>query len=387
MATATAKRRKHFTRIQLREDIHRGKPERVDRENGIIYGVRVCGNVSENGRRYLQEALIAAIPLYEGRSVRIDHPAKPQDNRPVTSIFGKLVNVREDKERGGLQADLHFVKSHDLAEFVCEVAERMSDQLGLSHNAEGDGVDRDGTFIVNKIHEIRSVDIVADPATTKGLFESRQPMNFKESLQKLAKKDKNLAKWLKEEGEAMLDMPGMEEPVPDEAGDDPAEALKAGFRAAIDAILDDETMDAASKVAKIKEYLHAHEKLAGGESPEPAAELEEEEDEEKKDEPVKEECDDKEKEKLVKESLDLKAKNKALENKLKVRDLCEAKGVKPLPAVLAALERADTDKERAELIEAIHVTGKTSTPRTASPNARPETGGADYKSWLETIKN
>ena len=69
-----------------------------------------------------------------------------------------------------------------MAERICEAAERMPDVFGLSHNAGGDGdYDKNGIFVVSNIVEVRHVDLVADPATTKSLQESRQTKPLKES--------------------------------------------------------------------------------------------------------------------------------------------------------------------------------------------------------------
>jgi hypothetical protein len=59
-----------------------------------------------------------------------------------------------------------------MAARICEAAERMPDAFGLSHNAQGEGDEKDGIFVVSKIVEVRHVDVVADPATTKSLSES-----------------------------------------------------------------------------------------------------------------------------------------------------------------------------------------------------------------------
>lgn len=53
------------------------------------------------------------------------------------------------------------------------------------------------------------------------------------------------------------------EPAP-EAASDPDEALKAGFRAAVVAVLDDDTMDVKAKLTKLKELLTTEEKLLSG---------------------------------------------------------------------------------------------------------------------------
>lgn len=144
----------------------------IDREHNRINGVKVLGYQSLNGRRYLPAAVKAAAPLYEGAMVNIDHPeGKPTDQRSAYDRFGKLVNVRY-VENKGLFADLEFLSTHPMANRIIEAAERMPDLYGLSHNAEGEGEDDDnGVFIIHKITEVRHVDLVADPATTRSLSE------------------------------------------------------------------------------------------------------------------------------------------------------------------------------------------------------------------------
>lgn len=152
------------------------RPIKVDREAGVIYGVKVLGLISENGRRYLEKAVKEAAPLYEGIMVNVDHPENAGDSRSAQDRIGKLVNVHY-VEGKGLYGDLEFLKSHPMAERICEAAERMPDAFGMSHNAQGDGEDEDGVFVVHKIVEVRHVDLVADPATTKSLNESKATNN------------------------------------------------------------------------------------------------------------------------------------------------------------------------------------------------------------------
>lgn len=145
----------------------------VDRGRGIIHGVKILGLVSENGRRYLPSAVKAATRLYEGIKVNIDHPDNPGDTRSATDRIGKLVNVHY-VEGKGLFGDFEVNAGHPFAEQLFYAAEHMPDIYGMSHNAQGDGEDIDGVFVVNKIVEVRSVDLVADPATTKALNESKK---------------------------------------------------------------------------------------------------------------------------------------------------------------------------------------------------------------------
>lgn len=140
----------------------------ADEGEPVLRGVRVLGEDSRNRRRYTQQAMQDALPLYEGAKVYLDHPDHPTDTRKVDTLFGRLFNPRI--ENGGIVADLHYNPAHPKAKAILWFARNDPSALGLSHNAMGQGETRDGVFEVHKIHSVRSVDLVAEPATTSGLF-------------------------------------------------------------------------------------------------------------------------------------------------------------------------------------------------------------------------
>lgn len=142
----------------------------VDRERGLISGVKVLGLVSANGRRYSVEALRRAVSLYEGRPVNIDH-VNGSERRSYRDRIGKLVNVRLAED--GIYADLVVNPKHPLAEQLFWDAEHAPENVGLSHDARGKTVVRDGQVVVESIESVRSVDLVAEPATTRSLYESK----------------------------------------------------------------------------------------------------------------------------------------------------------------------------------------------------------------------
>ncbi len=145
---------------------------KVDRENGLIRGVKILGKQSQNGRTYSNTALEEAACIYEGIGVNIDHapPGIVAPNRCFADGFGYLQNIHQQDE--SVYGDLVYLKTHHLAEQICEAAERMPHHFGLSHHAEGT-VTRDGeTTLVDHISHVHSVDIVRNPATSNGLFES-----------------------------------------------------------------------------------------------------------------------------------------------------------------------------------------------------------------------
>ena len=157
--------------VQLREIAIPTDAMRVDRDSGVIHGVRILGPSSLNGRKYTPEAIQKAMNLYENRPVNVDHPGKADSGqRRVSDRFGWIKNIKYNNQ--GLDGELHYLKSHPQAEAVIEAAERNPALFGLSHNADGRMVRRGKEYLVEEIVGVRSVDLVADPATTKSLFES-----------------------------------------------------------------------------------------------------------------------------------------------------------------------------------------------------------------------
>jgi len=149
---------------------------KVDRVGAIVHNVKIIGFQSANDREYTPEALRQAIPMYEGVNVNIDHPdGGPDEQRSAWDRIGFLKNIKF-VEGKGLYGDLHLLPSHPFTERILEAAEKMPQIYGLSHNAKGEGFEDKKTkkFVVNKVAEVRHVDLVADPATTHSLAESKE---------------------------------------------------------------------------------------------------------------------------------------------------------------------------------------------------------------------
>lgn len=148
---------------------HRG---RIDRRRGIISGVKILGLSSRNNRRYPLETLEAAIPLYQNAKVNLNHPENnPTEPRRYQDRFGLVRNVRIVQNEG-LFADFHFNPKHQFAEQLLWDAENAPENVGFSHNIEAEVVQESNMMLIKRILAVRSVDLVADPATTQGLFES-----------------------------------------------------------------------------------------------------------------------------------------------------------------------------------------------------------------------
>lgn len=152
----------------------RGVTLRVDRAAGVLRGVKLIGLESLNGRRYRPEALSAAVSLYEGAKVNVNHPKEgplaPRDYRDRLGVIREV----EFRAEEGLFGTLHFNPKHAVAEQLAWDAEHNPRNVGFSHNVLA-RLTRDGAqSLVEAITHVQSVDLVADPASTRGLFEEQE---------------------------------------------------------------------------------------------------------------------------------------------------------------------------------------------------------------------
>jgi hypothetical protein len=173
----------------------RGVPVRVDRSAGVIRGVKILGLHSRNGREYLAETLRRAAALYEGAKVNVNHPkgipAAPRDYQDRIGVV-RGVELRTDE---GLFGDLHFNPKHALAEQLIWDAEHAPENVGFSHNVQARTAPRPGGsgVVVEEITRVESVDLVADPATTRGLYEA-EGLGTREAASETDKKDSELVR-------------------------------------------------------------------------------------------------------------------------------------------------------------------------------------------------
>ena len=148
---------------------------RVDRASGVIRGVKLLGLRSKNGRRYAENALAEAVGLYEGAKVNINHPkGHPLSPRDYQDRLGVIRGVAF-RPQHGLFGDLHFNPKHVLSEQLMWDAEHAPQNVGLSHNVLARTTRQGDETLVEAITKVQSIDLVADPATTRGLFEHERP--------------------------------------------------------------------------------------------------------------------------------------------------------------------------------------------------------------------
>ena len=138
----------------------------------IIKGMSLLGPKSKNNRSYSKDVRKNAIKVFEGIRAYCNHPAKGKEDetRMVQELIGRHKNVRFDETTDMLRSDLHLSPTETVKKFIIPHAKTNPEIIGNSINASGK-LSNDGT-IVMEITNGRSVDIVSDPATTNGLYES-----------------------------------------------------------------------------------------------------------------------------------------------------------------------------------------------------------------------
>ncbi len=263
------------TKINITESVdNKGRSLDVDVEKGVVRNVKILGLKSANGREYLQEAANKAIHQYEGSKVNINHITDPKTRRPYQDRFGYLENVKADTVHGGLVGDLLFNPKHALSEQFIWDAQNRPQNVGLSHNVEGTSILRDGKTIVDSISKVHSVDLVADPATTKSLFESEN-MPAK-TLKQLAESltDAKLKTGMLKLFEDDMPAAGMDDQAaapaaPAAPADDASDGdkVEAAFQAMVMSVVCDDSLDTAGKLAKIKLILTSKDKIQGNDKP------------------------------------------------------------------------------------------------------------------------
>lgn len=215
---------------------------KVDPENGIVRNVKLIGFESKNGRIYPPQVLKSAVHLYEGAKVNIDHPAggDPAKPRSYQDRFGVIRNVRF-VEGSGLHGDFHYNPKHPAAEQFTWDAEHNPELVGFSHNALlRVGQVKNGRTMIEEIVSIRSMDLVADPATTISLFESE-----------------NGSMEMSAPTAPVIDAPTQDKP-------NPQEQIKNALKQMVLAAIDDDKLDMKATIKKIQEIMKAQEKLMGG---------------------------------------------------------------------------------------------------------------------------
>lgn len=141
--------------------------------DNVVRNVKILGEQSKNqNRRYPREVMREAVRRYEGKVCNVNHPERGKESagRAFGERFGvwKNVHVAEGNE---LRGDLHFNPEHAEAKSFMWWVKNQPGAIGFSHVARLKEKRVGNAMLVEAIEEVKCVDLVADPATTMGVFE------------------------------------------------------------------------------------------------------------------------------------------------------------------------------------------------------------------------
>lgn len=189
------------------------KEATFESDKPIIRNVVLLGAESKNKRRYTEQCMKSAVGLYENCQAFVNHPTKEEERqgmRDVRGLAGKFTGVRF--EGGKIRANFQGLPDDPAAKKFMAIAESMPEIAGLSQNASGKIRVEGGIQIVESIHKVHSVDLVANPATTNGLYENDNQENGESTMEYkdvtmigLKEGRKDLVETLFEEGKASRD--------------------------------------------------------------------------------------------------------------------------------------------------------------------------------------
>lgn len=141
----------------------------VERGARLVRNVALAGPASKNGYRYAEAALREGAPLYDRKPVFLDHAAdsrRPQE-RSTRDLVGSVIQPRF--EGGRIRGDIQVLDTEAGQTFL-SLVESDAPGVGMSHVVLAER-GSDGT-IVERIHDVISVDAVIGPATTTTFRES-----------------------------------------------------------------------------------------------------------------------------------------------------------------------------------------------------------------------
>lgn len=151
---------------------------RVERAARLVRNVALAGPESKNGYRYADAALRAGAVLYDRKPVFLDHAAdarRPHE-RSTRDLVGSITEPRF--EGGRIRGDIAVLDTEAGQTFL-SLVESEAPGVGMSHvvlaERGGDGM------VVERIHDVISVDAVIGPATTTTFRESVNPATVEES--------------------------------------------------------------------------------------------------------------------------------------------------------------------------------------------------------------
>ena len=131
----------------------------------------LVGPKSINNRIYAPDVLRRAVEdgLYDGVPIFLDHEEK------IQTLVGRVTKAYWDEDKNCIRGDIEIYDS-PYSSIIDIIINVFGSEFGFSHVVEAE-VDEDkesGKEYVKHISKVKSVDLVTDPATTKGINEVQE---------------------------------------------------------------------------------------------------------------------------------------------------------------------------------------------------------------------
>ena len=219
-----------------------GKPVSIDREKGIVTGVRIVNVESRNDRVYPEAVLARDAKVYSELPVNVGHHYNPSTMLPVevppADRFGRLSKVVTFAD-GGLTAEhLKFNPKHPFAEpfiWACENDPSLYSFSPLHRVKWLPQRDAKGRLVAESILEGASVDIVSDGGTTSSIFESRTWVGEMVDAEKIAGELETDGAWIAFLTDLFAKMKGLAQATKDTIAALVASAMAGSTEAAVPA--------------------------------------------------------------------------------------------------------------------------------------------------------
>lgn len=201
---------------ELTEEMIAFSPDVVEEKDGsapVLRNVLLLGPESRDRsgkvrRRYQKAVLESAVRLFDGARVYFDH-AKASDLAGVRSVRELAGFVaRSHLAADGVRGDIELAEGVEGTKTVLWFARKHPSAIGFSPHLRQIGVRRrEGVDMIESLGAVASADIVTEPATTHGLFESQteegESMEWKElTLPELRTERPDLVEAIQGEGVA-----------------------------------------------------------------------------------------------------------------------------------------------------------------------------------------
>jgi len=143
----------------------------LQRKTKTYSNLVLVGPKSINNRVYAPEVLRKAVEdgLYDGVPIFLDHEEK------IQTLVGRVTKAYWDEDKNCIRGDIEIYDS-PYSSIIDIIINVFGGEFGFSHVVEAE-VDEDkesGREYVKHINKVKSVDLVTDPATTRGINEVQE---------------------------------------------------------------------------------------------------------------------------------------------------------------------------------------------------------------------